>query len=113
MCDSAGKESTYSAGDLGLIPGLGRSPRASLVAQMVESACNAGDPGLIIKAIPSCRQFGGQQTQDSCFIRHRGSGSGNSCIGRIENGIFQKVFCTCANHFQGGSKGEYSRVAAY
>ena len=47
MCDSAGKESTYSAGDLGLIPGLGRSPRASLVAQMVESACNAGDPGLI------------------------------------------------------------------
>ena len=47
MCDSAGKKSTYSAGDLGLIPGLGRSPRASLVAQMVESACNAGDPGLI------------------------------------------------------------------
>ena len=24
--DSVGKESTYSAGDLGLIPGLGRSP---------------------------------------------------------------------------------------
>ena len=46
-CDSAGKDSTYSAGDLGLIPGLGRSPRASLVAQMVESACNAGDPGSI------------------------------------------------------------------
>ena len=66
-----------------------------------------------IKAIPSCSQFGGQQTQDSCFIRHWGSGSGNSYIGRIENGIFQKVFCTCANHFRGGSKGEYSRVAAY
>ena len=25
-CDSAGKESTCNAGDLGLIPGLGRSP---------------------------------------------------------------------------------------
>ena len=25
-CDSAGKESTCSAGDLGLVPGLGRSP---------------------------------------------------------------------------------------
>ena len=25
-CDSAGKESTYNAGDLGLVPGLGRSP---------------------------------------------------------------------------------------
>ena len=26
LCDSAGKESTCNAGDLGLIPGLGRSP---------------------------------------------------------------------------------------
>ena len=26
LCGSAGKESTCSAGDLGLIPGLGRSP---------------------------------------------------------------------------------------
>ena len=26
-CGSAGKESSYNAGDLGLIPGLGRSPR--------------------------------------------------------------------------------------
>ena len=25
-CGSAGKESTYNVGDLGLIPGLGRSP---------------------------------------------------------------------------------------
>ena len=25
-CGSAGKESAYNAGDLGLIPGLGRSP---------------------------------------------------------------------------------------
>ena len=25
-CGSAGEESSYSAGDLGLIPGLGRSP---------------------------------------------------------------------------------------
>ena len=45
-CGSAGKESAHNAGDLGLIPGLGRSPGkrigyplqyswASLVAQMV------------------------------------------------------------------------------
>ena len=27
LCVSAGKESAYNAGDLGLIPGLGRSPR--------------------------------------------------------------------------------------
>ena len=26
-CSSVGKESTFNAGDLGLIPGLGRSPR--------------------------------------------------------------------------------------
>ena len=26
LCGSAGKESTHNAGDLGLIPGLGRSP---------------------------------------------------------------------------------------
>ena len=26
LCDSAGKESACNAGDLGLIPGLGRSP---------------------------------------------------------------------------------------
>ena len=44
---SDGKESACNAGDLGLIPGLGRSPRASLVAQTVESACNAGDRGSI------------------------------------------------------------------
>ena len=25
-CDSAGKESTFNVGELGLIPGLGRSP---------------------------------------------------------------------------------------
>ena len=47
-CGSAGKESTCSGEDLGLIPGLGRSPRegivyplqcslASLVAQMVKN----------------------------------------------------------------------------
>ena len=45
---SVGKESTYNAGDLGLIPGLGRSARegigyplqyswASLVAQLVKN----------------------------------------------------------------------------
>ena len=26
LCGSAGKESAYSAGDLGSVPGLGRSP---------------------------------------------------------------------------------------
>ena len=48
-CGSAGKESAYNAGDLGSIPGLGRSPGeglgyplqcswASLVAQMVKNS---------------------------------------------------------------------------
>ena len=53
------KESACNVGDLGLIPGLGRSSGegigyslqcswASLVAQLVkESACSAGDLGLI------------------------------------------------------------------
>ena len=47
-CRSAGKESTCNAGDLGLIPGLGRSPGevigypfqyswASLVTQLVKN----------------------------------------------------------------------------
>ena len=47
-CDSAGKESSCNAGDLGSIPGLGRSPGegigyalqyswASLVAQLVKN----------------------------------------------------------------------------
>ena len=56
---SVGKESACSAGDLGSIPGLGRSPGeglgyplqyswASLVAQLVkEPSYNAGDLGLI------------------------------------------------------------------
>ena len=56
---SVGKESACNAGDLGLIPGFGRSTGegigyplqyswASLVAQLVKnpSACNAGDLGL-------------------------------------------------------------------
>ena len=48
ICDSAGKESSCNAGDLGSIPGLGRSPGegigyalqyswASLVAQLVKN----------------------------------------------------------------------------
>ena len=63
---SVGKESVCNAGDLGLIPGLGRSAEegigyrlqyswASLVAQLVknlhamqeEPTCNVGDLGLI------------------------------------------------------------------
>jgi len=57
--DSVVKNSPAHTGDVGLIPGLGRSPgegndnplQYSLVAQLVkESACNAGDlcsiPGL-------------------------------------------------------------------
>ena len=56
---SAGKESTYNAGDTGLIPGLGRSPRRRDWlptpvfsgfpggSDCKESACNAGDLGLI------------------------------------------------------------------
>ena len=56
---SAGKEPTCNAGDLGLIPGSGRSPEegigytlqyswAFLVAEIVESTCNAGDLDLIL-----------------------------------------------------------------
>ena len=54
---SAGKESTCSAGDSGLIPGLGRSPGegigysvqyswASLVTQTVKNCLQCGRPGL-------------------------------------------------------------------
>ena len=58
-CGSAGKEFACNVGDLGSIPGLGRSPGekvgyslqyswASLVAQMVkEFAYNAADPSSI------------------------------------------------------------------
>ena len=56
--NSAGKESVYNAGGSGKIPGSERSPGegigfplqyswASQVAQMVKSACNVGDLGLI------------------------------------------------------------------
>ena len=56
---SVGKESACSAGDPGLIPGLGRSPlRRDWLSTPVflgflcgsagkETACNAGDPGSI------------------------------------------------------------------
>ena len=58
-CSSAGKESACNAGDLGLIPGLGRFPRRKgrlptpvFLAfpggsDSKESACNAGDLGSI------------------------------------------------------------------
>ena len=41
FCGSAGKESAYNAGDLGSIPGLGRSPAGK------ESAYTVGDLGSI------------------------------------------------------------------
>ena len=49
---SAGKESTCNAGDLGLIPGLGRSPGEGNGgfpggASGKEPAYNVGNPGLI------------------------------------------------------------------
>jgi len=55
---SVGKESACNAGDLGLIPGSGRSPGegigyplqyswASLVVQLVKNVCNVGHLGLI------------------------------------------------------------------
>ena len=57
---SAGKESTCNAGNPGSIPGSGRSTGegigyplqyswAFLVAQLVKSACNVGDPGTLEK----------------------------------------------------------------
>ena len=74
---SAGKESTYNAGDPGLIHGLERSPGesigyplqyswASLVAQLVtESACNAGNLGLIPGFRRSPREGNGYPLQYS------------------------------------------------
>ena len=61
---SVGKESLYNAGDLSLIPQLGRSTGeavdfplqyswASLVAQLIESTCNSGDLG----SIPELESF--------------------------------------------------------
>ena len=57
-CGSAGKESACNVGDLGLIPGLGRSPGEERLPTPVflgftggsagkESACNVGDLSLI------------------------------------------------------------------
>ena len=57
--NSIGKESACSAGDPSSVPGSGRSAGegigyslqfswASLVAQLVESACNVGDLGSIL-----------------------------------------------------------------
>ena len=52
---SAGKKSTCNAGDLGLIPGLGRTPGEGNSyldfpgsSAGKESTCNAGDPSLIL-----------------------------------------------------------------
>ena len=49
-CDSDGKESTCSAGDLGLIPGLGRSPREGngnpLQDSCLENPMDRGPGGL-------------------------------------------------------------------
>ena len=49
--DSDGKESTCNAGDLGLIPVLGRSPGEGngfpVGSEDKESACNAGDQGSV------------------------------------------------------------------
>ena len=61
---SAGKESTCSAGDPSSIPGLGSSPAEGIASPLQyswapcwwfsweESACNAGDLGLILGNIP-------------------------------------------------------------
>ena len=84
---SAGKESACNAGDLGLIPGLRRSPRegigyplqyswASLVAQMVKkkSACNVGDLGWIPGFGRSPGEGNGYPLKYSCLENpmHRG-----------------------------------------
>ena len=72
------KESTYNAGDPGLIPGLGRSPGeaigyplqyswASLMAQRVESARSAGDLGLIPESGRSPGEGNGNPLQYSCL----------------------------------------------
>ena len=75
---SAGKESTCNAGDLGLIPGSGRSAWegigysfqyswASLVAQIKESICSAGDLGWIPGLGRSPGEGNGYPLQYSCW----------------------------------------------
>ena len=86
---SVGKESTFHAGDPGLIPGSERSTgegigyplqysRASLVAQLVkESACNARDLGLT-PGLGRCPgegkvyplQYSGLDNSMDCIIVH-------------------------------------------
>ena len=73
------KEFSNNAGDLGSVPGSGRSPGkrngypcqyswASLVAQMVkESACNAGDAGSIPGLGGYSGEGNGHPLQYSCL----------------------------------------------
>ena len=75
-CSSAGKESACKAGDLGLIPGLGRFPAegigyplqyswSSLMAIGKESASNVGDLG----SIPGLGRFpGGRHGNPFCGV---------------------------------------------
>ena len=76
-CGSAGKASTGNVGDLGLIPGLGRSPGEgngnplqysfSYDSAGKESTCNARDPALIPGLGRSSREGNGIPLQYSCL----------------------------------------------
>ena len=89
---SDGKESACSVGDLGLIPGLGRSPGrehgnppqyswASLVAQLVkESTCNAGDLGSIPGLGRSPGEGKGYPLQYSALENSRVTKSGRNWV---------------------------------
>ena len=83
--NSVFKESTYNAGDLSSIPGLGGSAGegvgyplqytwASLVAQLVkESFCNAGDLGLIPR-------LGRSGEGKGCPLKYSGLENSMDCI---------------------------------
>ena len=58
-CGSAGKDSACNAGDLGLIPGLGRSPGKGksypLQYSGLENSTDCGPPGSSVRAISQAR----------------------------------------------------------
>ena len=68
---SAGKESAYNVGDLGLIPGLGKSSGKGKGfpggAELKASACNVGDLGSVPGSGRSPGEGNGTLLQYSCL----------------------------------------------
>ena len=90
---SAGKESACSAGDPGLIPGLGRSPgvRLPTPAFLVflcgsdgkESACNVGDLHSIPRLGRSRGGVHGNSLQFSCLENPMNRGAWRATVHRV------------------------------